>query len=118
MGSTYSIDSWNVSAGLNYRTGKPTSIPLLGNEVTNGNVNFDIANEQRLRDYLRIDASAVYKFKISDRFRSEIGASLWNISNRQNVINNFFRVDEASEANQFSRFSLGLTSNMVFRVYF
>jgi hypothetical protein len=71
-----------------------------------------------LRDYLRIDASAVYKFKISERFRSEIGASLWNISNRENVINNFFRVNESGGADQFSRFSLGLTSNMVFRIYF
>jgi hypothetical protein len=118
MGSTYSSDSWDISGGFNYRTGKPTSIPLLGNEVTNGNVNFDTANEQRLRDYLRIDASAVYKFKINGRFRSEIGASLWNISNRENVINNFFRVNESGGADQFSRFSLGLTSNMVFRIYF
>jgi hypothetical protein len=118
MGSTYSSDTWNISGGFNYRTGKPTSIPLFGNEVTNGDVNFDTANDQRLRDYLRIDASAVYKFKISERFRSEIGASLWNISNRENVINNFFRVNESGGADQFSRFSLGLTSNMVFRIYF
>lgn len=118
MGSTYSSDSWNLSGGLNYRTGKPTSIPLLGNEVSNGNVNFDTANEQSLRDYLRIDASAVYKFKINGRFRSEIGASLWNISNRENVINNFFRVNESGGADQFSRLSLGLTSNMVFRIFF
>ncbi|AUC80199.1 TonB-dependent receptor [Nonlabens sp. MB-3u-79] len=118
MGSTYSSDSWNISGGFNYRTGKPTSIPLFGNEVSNGNVNFDTANEQRLRDYLRIDASAVYKFKINGRFRSEIGASLWNISNRENVINNFFRLNESGGADQFSRFSLGLTSNMVFRIYF
>jgi hypothetical protein len=118
MGSTYSSDSWDISVGLNYRTGKPTSIPLLGNEVSNGNINFDTANEQRLRDYLRIDASVVYKFKISNRFHSEIGASLWNISNRENVINNFFRLNESGGTDQFSRFSLGLTSNMVFRIYF
>lgn len=118
MGSTYSSDSWDISGGFNFRTGKPTSIPLVGNEVTNGDVNFDTANDQRLRDYLRIDASAVYKFKINGRFRSEIGASLWNISNRENVINNFFRVNESGGADQFSRFSLGLTSNMVFRIYF
>ena len=69
-------------------------------------------------NYMRIDASAIYKFKISNSLRSEIGASLWNISNRENAINDNYRINENNVVNKFSRFSLGLTTNAVVRVYF
>ena len=118
MGSTFTNKNWKLSAGLNYRTGKPTSIPLEGNEVVSNKVNFDEANNERLQDYLRIDASFLYKFKISNTFRSEIGTSVWNLSNRVNPIYNYFRVDNNDMAVQFSQFSLGLTTNAVFRIYF
>lgn len=118
FGSTYSNTHWNISAGLNYRTGKPTSIPLIGNEVVDNDINFDVANNRRLQDFMRIDASAIYKFKISNRFHSEIGASVWNLSNRANPINNYYRVNDENSPVQFSRFSLGLTTNAVFRIYF
>ena len=119
LGTTFSNKSWDISAGLNYRTGNPTTIPLFGNEINeDDDVNFDEGNSQRLIDYMRIDASAIYKFKISNTFRSEIGASVWNISNRQNAINDYYRVNESEGVNKFSRFSLGLTTNAVVRLYF
>lgn len=117
FGSTFTDSHWNISAGFNYRIGKPTSIPVIGNDVTENEVNFDTANNQRLQDYLRLDASVLYKFKISNTFRSELGASVWNILNRENPINNYFRVTN-DEAVKFSRFSLGLTTNAVLRIYF
>lgn len=118
LGTTFSNKTWNVSAGLNYRTGNPTTIPQLGNEVIDDNVNFDKGNNDRLIDYFRIDASAIYKFKINNTFRSEIGASVWNISNRENAINDYYRVNPNQTVNRFSRFSLGLTTNAVIRLYF
>lgn len=118
LGTTFSNKSWNISAGVNYRTGKPTSIPLINNEIVDDDVNFDRANNERLFDYLRVDASAIYKFKLSDTFRSEIGASVWNVSNRENAINNYYRVNEVDTVDKFSRFSLGLTTNAVVRLYF
>ena len=118
LGSTFANTNWKLSAGLNYRVGKPTSIPQIGNEVVDNTINFDAANNERLVEYLRIDASLLYKFKINNTLRSEIGASVWNLSNRANTINNYFRVGDNDTALQFSRFSLGLTSNAVFRIYF
>ena len=118
FGTTFSNTAWDISAGINYRTGQPTSIPLEGLDIVNNNVNFDLANNERLLNYLRIDASAIYKFKISNTFRSEIGASIWNISNRENAINDYYRVNENNAVNKFSRFSLGLTTNAVIRLYF
>ncbi|WP_225036039.1 carboxypeptidase-like regulatory domain-containing protein [Winogradskyella sp. SM1960] len=118
LGTTYSDDSWKISAGLNYRLGKPTSIPIQGNEVVENTINFDSANNERLQDYLRIDASALYKFKISKGLRSEVGISAWNISDAENPINNYYRIDAENHAVKFTRYSLGITTNAVLRVYF
>lgn len=118
FGTTYSNKSWNISAGMNYRTGKPTTTPLAEAEIVDNDINFSIANNKRLQDYLRIDASAIYKFKINNRFRSEVGASIWNLSNKKNAINNYYRVGESDLANKFSRFSLGLTTNAIIKLYF
>lgn len=118
VGSTYANNSWNISAGLNYRSGNPTSIPLEGNEIVDDEVNFDSANNTRLRDYFRVDTSLLYKWQISDNFRTEIGASVWNVLNRENLINNFYRAAANEEIDQFSRFSLGLTTNFMVRFYF
>jgi len=117
LGTTFSHKSLDVSVGINYRTGKPTSIPLNGNEIIDDNVNFDEANNERLLDYIRIDASAIYSFKISNALRSEIGASIWNMTNRENAINDYYRVNN-DIVNKFSRFSLTLTTNVVVRLYF
>ncbi|APY08793.1 hypothetical protein BWZ20_10990 [Winogradskyella sp. J14-2] len=118
FGTTYSNKNWNISAGINYRTGQPTSVPLANNEIIDNTVNFDHANNDRLADYLRIDASALFKFKINNTFRSELGASIWNISNRKNLINNFFRINDSNQVEKFIRLSLGLTTNAVLRIYF
>jgi len=72
-------------------------------------------NNSRVKDYFRIDASVIYKFKISGNFRYEIGASIWNLLDKENAINNYYRVDNLP--NKFSRLSLGLTTNFIFRVH-
>lgn len=119
FGTTFSNAVWDISAGLNYRTGKPTSVPLANNEIIDDAINFGSANSHRLIDYIRIDASAIYKLKLGKKHRSEIGVSLWNISNRENAINNYYRIHEnESTIDKFSRFSLGLTTNAVVRLYF
>ncbi len=118
LGSTYATKAWSFSAGLNYRSGAPTTEPEMGNEVLGNSINFGMANSVLLRDYLRVDASTLYKLQLGDGLRSEIGVSVWNVSNRENAINNFYRVGATNEADKFSRFSLGLTTNFMVRFYF
>lgn len=118
LGTTYSNNYLNLSAGFNYRTGKPTSVPEQGNEIIDDNVNFDIANNTRLLDYYRVDVSALYKLKISKGLKSEIGASVWNTFNTKNTINNYYRIGLDNTTNKFSRLALGLTTNFMIRLKF
>ncbi|CAM1359464.1 Outer membrane receptor for ferrienterochelin and colicins [Tenacibaculum soleae] len=117
LGSTYSNNRLSFSVGYNYKTGKPTSIPKTENQIINNTINFGAANSSRIKDYYRLDASILYKFKISKKFNSEIGAAIWNILDRENIINNYYRI-ENNTPNKFSRSSLGTTTNFVFKVFF
>lgn len=118
FGSTYSSKFFNISFGLNYATGKPTSQPVLGNEIVADEINFDSANNIRQNDYLRADASALYKKQITDKTSVDVGVSVWNIFNNKNTINNYYRIGEEDTVNEYSRYSLGTTPNFLLKLNF
>ena len=88
FGATYNSSFLNLATGLNYRTGIPTSIPL-ENQPDNNTIVFASTNTARLTNFLRLDASAYIKQSLSENIKSEIGASVWNVTNQQNELNNF-----------------------------
>jgi hypothetical protein len=93
-------------------------VPLLGNEIIDDEVNFDTANNTRIPNYFRVDASLLYKFQLSEGLRTEIGASVWNALNTENTINNYYRIGLDNTPNKLSRESLGLTTNFMIRLKF
>jgi hypothetical protein len=117
FGTNYTSDNLKLSAGLNWNSGKPTTKLINGNEIENGEINYNSTNSSRLRDYLRVDVSALYGFNLSTTTNAELGFSVWNLLDRENIINNFYRInnDEISEVQQRS---LGVTPNLVFRINF
>ena len=117
MGGTFQLGSINISAGFNWRTGKPTTIPVQGNEINEGSINYAASNSSRLDDYMRLDLSAIYNLSF-DEFFGEIGLSVWNVLDRENVVNQFFRPTNDGLVNQFEQSALRLTPNVMARVYF
>lgn len=117
-GATYSKGGLKISVGTKWHTGRPTSVPVTGEEVLGQQVNFGPANSNRTNDYLRIDASLVYRKKITNDFDVEIGTSIWNMSGYQNEINRFYRISNTGDVQRFERFSLGTTQNFVIRLFF
>ncbi|WP_142783555.1 TonB-dependent receptor [Changchengzhania lutea] len=117
LGTAYKLNNLKFSAGLNWHSGKPTTRPVLGNDIINNEVNFGATNASNLEDYVRLDVSAIYNFKLGSNAKANLGVSIWNVLDKENQINNFYRVnnDEVVETVQNS---LGITPNAVFRVYF
>lgn len=117
LGTNYTSDRLKLSAGLNWNSGRPTTQPIDNNEIVNGEINYDSTNSSELKDYFRIDVSALYDFKLSSKIKANLGFSVWNLFDRKNIINNFYRInnDEVVEVKQRS---LGVTPNVVFKVHF
>ena len=115
--ATYSVKNFNISAGMNWHSGKPTTKPVEGNEISNEEINYQAANSKRLDDYMRVDIAAQYKFNLSKKVKASASLSVWNLFNQDNVTNVYYKIvnDVVQEVKQNS---LGLTPNVSFRVSF
>ena len=121
--STYTYKDLKLSIGLNYRTGKPFTEPVEGDEGLDDDfvpprINFQSPNNSRLPDYFRADASAIYHFQLARNIKANAGLSILNFTDRRNTLNKYYRVNEEDEIETIENFSLGITPNISFRVSF
>lgn len=116
--SSYALKKFNISAGLNWHSGKPTTEPVDGNQIIGGEINYEIANSSRLDSYLRLDASANYNFNLGKKVKGTTSISVWNLLNTENVINKYYRVTDSNTVEEVVQTSLGLTPNVSLRIAF
>jgi hypothetical protein len=89
--NTYKFRKWVFALTWIYATGRPYTAPAGGYELTfpDGSVEDFITigdkNAFRLPDYHRLDVSATFNFDFGGKLDGSLGASLFNVYNRQNV---------------------------------
>jgi len=115
---SYRANNLELSSGLNWHSGRPITDPVKLNEIVNNNINYDTANNARLNDYLRVDISATYRFPMGGKVRALAGISMWNILNRENIVNRYSTINNQNQVEAIEQASLGLTPNIIFRVSF
>ncbi|MBO0321769.1 carboxypeptidase-like regulatory domain-containing protein [Muricauda sp. CAU 1633] len=120
---TYTYKNLKLSLGVNYRTGKPYTQPLEGDEALNitifpAQINYEAPNSSRLPEYFRADASAIYSFNLTRGIKANAGVSLLNMTNRKNSLNRYYRVNDENQIETVESVSLGITPNVSFRVRF
>ncbi len=117
LGTAYSLKNLKIAAGFNWHSGKPSTSPVIGDEISNNEINYTTPNSSRLQNYMRMDLSAHYSFNITQKIKADAGISIWNILDRENEINNFYHVDN-EEVIETQQRSLGITPNAGLRLYF
>lgn len=118
FGSTYTLNNFKFALGLNWHSGKPTTLPDMNDDPSDNEITYSNPNSTNLKDYLRADCSATYQFNISNTSKATVGASVWNISNKKNVINTYYNLDSNNQIAKVENQSLGITPNVSFRVHF
>ncbi|AXG67840.1 TonB dependent receptor [Kordia sp. SMS9] len=118
LGATYSWKNFEFSLGTNYRSGIPNTTVGTPN-LTNGEINYNAPNAANLEDYFRTDFSATYRLTLSKKKKiySKIGLSIWNIFDQQNVLNEYYNLDN-EVVSQIQNRALGITPNLSFRLDF
>lgn len=117
-GITYAANRFKISGGLNYHSGKPITTLVSGNEIVEGELNFNAPNDDNINDYIRIDLSGTYSFKIGKNINAFAGVSCWNLFNTKNEVNNFYRIDNEGKPETISELALSFTPNATFRISF
>ncbi|WP_052825976.1 TonB-dependent receptor plug domain-containing protein [Neotamlana nanhaiensis] len=115
---TYTNNSFKFALGLNWHSGKPTTHPSVTDNPNDDQITYEAPNSATLPDYLRTDCSATYAFNMSDDAKATVGASIWNVLNNKNIINNYYTLDNDNNINKIENESLGITPNVSFRVRF
>ena len=114
--SAYNYNNLKVSAGLNWKSGKPYTEPNTDNPITDNVVNYNLPNNSNINDYFRADISANYSIKIYNS-HAEIGLSIWNVLNKVNTINTYF-IAANNSISKVENESLGITPNASLRIKF
>lgn len=145
ISNTLKVDNWQFSLGWQIRSGKPVT-PVNSYEIkidadgeNAGVVNFGAINSKRLPDFHRLDASVLYDFNIK-KLRAQLGVSVLNLYNRVKPISITYKAErkplddggipvegttgatpeerEVILEQVIQRFSLGLTPNVSFKIFF
>ncbi|MFL1895003.1 TonB-dependent receptor plug domain-containing protein [Aquimarina sp. 2-A2] len=118
IGANYTKKGLKISAGLNWRTGKPTTRPVNGNEVINNRINYEPPNSRVLSEYLRLDASVTYDFNLTNTVKIHTGFSIWNLTNQKSELSNYYEFTDINFPQEVVQNSLELTTNAVIKVSF
>ena len=114
----YKLDGFQFALGWKWQTGKPYTI---SEESSNGLEFNDGINTGELPIYHRLDFSSTYDFTIAkgNKLRGKVGLSIRNIYNRKNLISKEYRGNNSlnDPIELIEKFSIGITPNFMFRLY-
>ena len=117
-GINYSWNSFKVSGGLNWHSGKPYTSLVANNEIVDDALNLNTPNEESIKDYLRVDLSLLYDFKLLSKYKARFGLSVWNLLDTENTINRFYRLNHSDNFEELNERALRFTPNATLRVWF
>ncbi len=117
LAAAYEYKNFKISGGMNWHSGRPTTL-LASQSISETNeLDYQAANAVLIDDYLRFDLSATYDFEINDAVKIHTGASLWNIINRENIVDQYYRATNG-RINEIQEQALNRTPNFTVRVEF
>ncbi|NJM79261.1 MAG: TonB-dependent receptor [Flavobacterium sp.] len=96
-GVSYKYQNLNFAVGNKWFTGRPTTLPV-NETIINNTITYKEPNSDRLKDYFQTNISASYSHSFKDKCDLKIGASIQNVFNTENVINQFFRINQSTES--------------------
>jgi hypothetical protein len=115
---SYKLNHFQLALGWKWQTGKPYTKAQQVNESLEFNSGI---NTGVLPIYHRLDLSSTYNFKMSklNRLRGKVGLSIRNIYDRKNLISREYRGNNSlnDPIELIEKFSIGITPNLIFRLY-
>ena len=113
----HSFNAFKYALSVNGHSGRPYTLPTQVG-VLDSTIEYATPNAVNLPDYLRVDLSFRYDFKIQSDLDASLSLSIWNLLNRTNVLNRFYSFDISDQIIERNSEALGLTPNLCFRLRF
>lgn len=117
-GIIYDYRHLKVALGARWFTGKPTTLPL-NNTIVNNQIVYAEPNSSRLDDYFQLNFSAGYTVELGKNSKLQMGASVQNVLDAKNTINQYFRINSnTSTIEKVNTYALERTPNAYLRFNF
>ncbi|HLP64342.1 TonB-dependent receptor [Flavobacterium sp.] len=117
-GIIYDYKHLKVAFGARWFTGKPTTLPL-NNTIVDNQIVYAEPNSSRLDDYFQLNFSAGYTIELGKNSKLQMGASVQNLLDAKNTINQYFRINQnTSTIEKVNTYALERTPNAYLRFSF
>ena len=117
-GIIYDYKQLKLALGARWFTGKPTTLPL-NNSIIGNQIEYGEPNSSNIDDYFQVNISAGYTVELSKKSKLQMGASVQNVFNTRNTINQYFRINpNTSTIEKVNTFDLEMTPNAFVRYTF
>lgn len=117
-GIIYDYQKLKIALGARWFTGKPNTLPL-NDTILNNQIKYAEPNSSRLNDYFQLNFSAGYNIELGKKLKLQMGASVQNLLDAKNTINQFFRINKnTSTIEKVNTYALERTPNAYFRFNF
>ncbi|NNM24173.1 MAG: TonB-dependent receptor [Flavobacteriaceae bacterium] len=125
IAGSYQWNQLKLALGFQWRTGKPFTTPREDRpiELIDGELllQFNDPNQQRLPEYVRLDASVEYFWNLFRGLDAKVNLSMLNLLDRKNTLNIRYTLEEVSgeiTVNRIAEQSLGFTPNLSIQILF
>ena len=122
-GAIYEKNNFKIALGANWYSGRPETTPITyeidKSNYSNPTIDYNLPNNTNLKSFLQVNFSTTYKWNGAKGVQYKIGLSVLNIFNRQNEINEYYRINSVSNSiEEVKTYALKRTPNLSFRVSF
>lgn len=123
--NTAVIYEWHnikVALGSKWYTGRPYTIPLINIPTYDNSgiptVAYENSNTDNIGNFFQVNFSASYAWQLSPKVNMQLGLSVLNIFNRQNIINRYYRINANEDIEVVNTYSIERTPNALIRLSF
>lgn len=119
----YEWKSLKIALGSKWFTGKPVTPPLNDQPSfitpTIAQIDYKFPNSENIENFFQVNFSASYIIKATEKSQLQLGISVQNIFNRQNIINRYYRINtETNSIEVVNTYALERTPNALIKFSF
>ncbi|ALM49964.1 hypothetical protein AMR72_14275 [Flavobacterium psychrophilum] len=119
----YEWKSLKLALGSKWFTGRPVTTPVSSqpfiNSASQSEIIYTSPNSDNIENFFQVNFSASYVIKATEKSQLQLGISVLNIFNRQNIINRYYRINPTSNNTEVvNTYALERTPNAIVRFSF
>ena len=119
----YDCKNLKIALGSRWHSGKPITMPISNtlnlDNPENPEIHYDAPNSSRTAAYLQLNFSASKAWKLNTRTAIQTSISILNLSDKRNVINQFYRINTNDNSVAIANtYSLRRTPNLNVKISF